>query len=249
MVENKNSYTYKRYLKNKTILRISGLILSVFVLWILYYSLTSIPKILKTPSPLFGLAIFLLLVVIAMKLVKKWDIEIWRDKKWNYNTWGKGAGAELSVAKALGQLPPEYKIIDDFNTGHGNIDFIVISPKGIFTIEVKAKEGRVSYINEQLSVNGLSLEKDYITQTIAEKLWLTNFLKQQFNQEYPVTGLLEFVKGKVDLTSIHGEIHGIWIGGYKFHDYLFKRSANFLSSNEIENIYSFLSAEKAKNLL
>ena len=84
-----------------------------------------------------SLAIIIIIFYIALKYFQKWDKELDQEKRTNYHTWGLGAGAELSILKALETLPPEYKTIPDFNTKHGNIDFIIIGHKGIFTIEVK----------------------------------------------------------------------------------------------------------------
>ena len=141
---------------------------------------------------------------------------------------------------------PEYKNVDHFNTGHGDIDNIVIGPKGIFIIEVKSSKGTVSYINKQLLINGKPPEKDYIRQTVAEKLKLIEILKLQFNKQYTVTGLLEFPFGKIDKNTIHGKLydHDIWIGQNTFYKYLIEKSNEYLSHQEIENIYSFLNSVK-----
>lgn len=244
MADNKDSYTYKRYISNKKWLYLIKIFYVVYVFIVLlgYLIYSQTTKVnLFTPA---GIIIIPFVMLISLKYVKKSEREINKILKFNYRTWGKGAGAELSIANALEALPQDYKIISDFNTGRGNIDFIVVGPKGIFTIECKANEGQINLINGQIYCNGKVVERDYIRQTIAEKLWLTEKLKLNFNHFYTVTGLLEFPKGKINTGNIHGEIQGIWIGGYKFHEYLINKSNNNLSNEEIEKIYTYLSTEK-----
>lgn len=168
-----------------------------------------------------------------------------KDKRSNYNTWGKGAGAELLEEKMLESLPQGYRFIKDFNTGHGNIDFIVIGPSGIFTIEVKSEKGLVSISNDQLFINGVISTKNYLKQTFAEKSWLSDYLYGNLGKSYNVTGLLEFPNGKIDIQTIHGKINDIWIGGRGFHRYVISKSRQYLISEEIESIYRALEFYKS----
>lgn len=245
MADNSNSYTYKRYLKNKSTLNKAKIVILIGTIVLgIYFFITMQNKAITGIS----LAIIILIFYIALKYFQKWDKELDQEKGKNYHTWGQGAGAELSVLTALETLPPEYKTIPDFNTKHGNIDFIIIGPKGIFTIEVKASKGIISLQNNQVLINGKAPEEDYIKQTIAEKVWLINALSQKFQKQYLVTSLLEFTKGNIDKASIHGPIHGVWIGGYKFHNYLIDKSINSLTPEEINTIYTFLLNENIANV-
>jgi hypothetical protein len=243
MSDNKNSFTYKEYVRRKHIFKFIGLTLGIFTLWLIYSYLKMIQA---TSYTLPGIIVASIIALIVFKFIKYWDKQNKRDLRWNYHTWGKGAGAELTTQKSLDQLPSDCKTIADFNTGHGNIDFIVIGSKGIMTIEVKSNNGIVSYVNNQLLINGRPTIKDYITQTVAEKLKLIEILKQQFNKFYPVTGLLEFPYGRIDRNSIHGKLpdHDIWIGQQSFHKYLIENSMSYLSQEEIERIYAFLMSSK-----
>ncbi len=246
MADNKDSYTYKRYIKNRNIFSFIKWLLLVYVLWSIYFVSTSIKNGSFNSIQILVLSLALLVV---FKVVNKWLYQNKRDMKWNYNTWGRGAGAELSILNALEKLPG-YKVIPDFNTGRGNIDCIAIGPKGIFAIEIKSNNGFVSYVNNELLINGKLPEKNYITQTVAEKLKLSDILKRQFGKEYSVTGLLEFPYGRIDKNSIRGKLldHNIWIGQQSFHKYLIENSRDYLSQEEIEKIYSFLDSSKSINV-
>lgn len=165
------------------------------------------------------------------------------DRYKNYNTWGKGAGAELGTGRDLEKLGSGYKIIPDFSNGKGNIDFIVVCSKGIFTIEVKAEKGVISY-NDGFYIDGKKREDININQAQAESLELKKLLYSNFNKTYEVQGIFEFRNAKIDESSIHGKIDYIWIGGRGFYNYVIERSVVYLTKEEIQNIYNFLTKLK-----
>jgi len=56
----------------------------------------------------------------------------------------RGASAEEHVGWLLDALPaPQWRVVHDAATGHGNIDHVVIGPPGVFTIETKSHPGQV----------------------------------------------------------------------------------------------------------
>jgi len=59
-------------------------------------------------------------------------------------------------------------IINDFNTGRGNIDHILVGPKGVFTLEVKSHRGTVTFENGTLLRDGIEFKKDFLKQAWAE---------------------------------------------------------------------------------
>lgn len=247
MTNNQDSYTIKNYKRNKKIFLIIKVIL-IFGYILIFseyiYLLLRVSTLLRGLPLLFGLIISAIIGIICFRILYSEEAKYKRDVKWNDNTWGKGSRAETSVSDALTLLPPGYKTIPDFYTGKGDIDFIIIGPKGIFIIECKSEKGEIELLNEQIYCNGKVTFKNYINQTLAEKLWLTEKLSKHFNHNYIVTGILEFPEGKINTETIHSEIQGIWIGGYRFHEYLIKKSTYLLSEAEIEKIYMFLTSEK-----
>lgn len=232
MYNNKDSYTFKNYSWRKVYLKNEKLFIGCFyVLFFVWYLKILIDFKFRLPEFIFYTVIF----YCSAMVIKKLFYENFLLKQKNYNTWGKGAGAELVVGNNLSALGPDYKIISDFQNGHGNIDFIVIEPKGVFTIEVKANKGNISCQNYWIYENGQRVKYDMIKQTEAEAFWLTNFLKNKgFN--LPVTGILEFPYGHIETNSIHGQIDGIWVGGMNFHSYVINKSQNQLSQDQINEI-------------
>jgi len=238
----KDTYTQKEFKRNKLILLIIKGIIGVTYLWITY---AFVLMIQQTSFSIIGIIIASVVCFIAFRVIQSLEKQNRKDMKRNNNSWGKGSEAESIVGKSLSELTDEYKVIEDLNTGHGNIDFIVIGPTGILTIEVKATKGNIRYSNEQLCINGAPLERDYLRQAEAERYWVYKELNQHFNRQYNVVGLLEFPNGYIDKSTIKGPVRdNLWIGEGSFHHYLIKNSRNYLSQEEINNIYEFLSSKK-----
>jgi len=201
---------------------------------------------LRTSFSLIGVLIASVIWFKTFKATESLEKQNKSDFRGNDNTWGKGLEAEETVGKSLKKLSQEFKVIDDFNTGHRNIDFIIVGPTGIFTIEVKATKGFIGYKNGRVLINN-STNDFFLIQTEAERFWLTQRLKQHFNKDYLVIGLLEFPNSVVDKTTINGPVKAnIWIGERNFHKYLIENSRNYLTAEEITSIFSFLSSEKKK---
>ncbi len=78
--------------------------------------------------------------------------------------WKQEAVSEESVGDLLESLPNKYSVIYDFVTKNGTIDYIVVGPKGILTIETKNYQGVVTNHGEMLLQDGHPFEKDCIKQ-------------------------------------------------------------------------------------
>lgn len=170
-----------------------------------------------------------------------------KDIRRNRQTWGVGSAAESTVEKSLSNLPTEFTVIGDYYTGHGNIDFIVVGPTGVFVIEVKASKGLVSFQQGRLLLNDKLPEKDYLAQTEAEQRWLAQLLFEGLNKRYPVIGILEFPYARIDRSSIRGPVgHNIWVGEGDFHAYLVKNTKSYLDGSEIRDIVRLLTRSENK---
>jgi len=82
--------------------------------------------------------------------------------------WKQEAVSEESVGDLLESLPNNYSVINDFVTKKGTIDYIVVGPKGILTIETKNHQGVVTNHGEMLLQDGHPFEKDFIKQAWAQ---------------------------------------------------------------------------------
>ena len=93
--------------------------------------------------------------------------------------WKEGAVAEEGVRGVLETLPKNYFVIDDFVTKKGTIDYIVVGPKGILTIETNRQKGVVTNNGEMLLSDGYPLEKDLIKQAWAQSYFVRDLLAEK----------------------------------------------------------------------
>jgi len=237
MVNNKNSFTYKKYRRNIKGFFIKNIIFIV-LFFILLYIVLKIFSILLNPR--IFTSIFLISLFIFILFDRLLNKKLTNLLKKNYLTWGKGAGAELVVKRSLDSLGVEFKIIDDIQSGKGNIDIVCVGPTGVFVVEVKAHSGFVSWNNELL-LNGRHPEKDFIKQVHGEIHYVKDLLKKMLGKDYDVQGILEFTNAKRDNQTIRGQRKGIWIGVRGFAKWVvLRKGKEQLPSEEIKKIYNIL---------
>jgi len=91
----------------------------------------------------------------------------------------RGARAEENVDEVLRTLEGEYDVFHDVDTGHGDIDHVVLSKEhGVFVIETKSHVGEVTVRNGVLLVDGEPPEKDFIAQTLRNTMWLKQRIRE-----------------------------------------------------------------------
>ena len=242
---NKNTYTYQTYLRNKNIFKT----IQIFLSFVYFAYLLLFAYLLRTRSQdTYSILFISLLFFIIMKILGHMHRQNTNDQHKNYLTWGRGAGAELYLLQELRRQYPEYKVVPDYDTGYGNIDYIVIGEKGVFVIEVKSHKGTISY-QDGIYINGKKDERGYIEQTQRNRVAVEKLLKFALDETVFVTGILEFVYGRVDTKTIHGPVQQIWIGGKGFYRYVIAKSTDRLTPKEIGTIYGVLNnTQKRKHM-
>jgi hypothetical protein len=75
---------------------------------------------------------------------------------------------EESVGGLLETLPKNYFVMNDFATKKGVIDYIVVGPKGVLTIETRSHKGVVTQSGEKLLRDGDPFDEDLIKQAWAK---------------------------------------------------------------------------------
>lgn len=238
MIDNKESFTYKKYLKNKRLFKFFWLFLVVDTI-IFFYVLINLSYNSYHKYLLATLMIIMLSTIIFYFERKKAERELRYARKHNYLTWGKGAGGELIVKKSLMTLSNEYKMFSDFHPGKWNIDYICIGPTGIFAIEVKAHKGTISYINNKLKRNNQELNGDYLGQAKKGSVFLNQLIKEKLNKNYFVVPVLVFPNARID-NSINHKIENVWVGGRGFERWVIQNCKNTLSIKETEVICNIL---------
>jgi len=86
----------------------------------------------------------------------------------------RGARAEELVGEALEHLAGQYAVFHNVDTGHGDIDHVVLTRNhGVFVLETKSHFGEVAVRNGELLIDGQATEKDFIAQALRNTMWLT----------------------------------------------------------------------------
>ena len=93
--------------------------------------------------------------------------------------WKQGAVAEESVGGLLETLPNNYSVINDFVTKKGTIDYIVVGPKGILTVETRIHKGVVTNDGEKLFRDGDPFEEDLIKQAWAKSYCVRDLIAEK----------------------------------------------------------------------
>jgi hypothetical protein len=93
--------------------------------------------------------------------------------------WNQGAASEESVGGLLEALPRDYAVVNGFVTKKGPIDYIVVGPKGILTIETKSHKGVVTNDGERLLRDGDPFEEDLIKQAWAKSYCVRELLAEK----------------------------------------------------------------------
>ncbi len=124
----------------------------------------------------------------------------------------RGAVAEEAVGSLLGELPAGNFVVNDFVSRKGNIDHIVISPKGILTVETKSHKGVVTCEGEMLKRDGKPFEKDFIKQAWAEAYSIRDLLTDKGVCNLRPQPMIVFTEADV---QVKGKVRGVQIIGIK----------------------------------
>ena len=155
----------------------------------------------------------------------------------------RGAVAEEEVGNLLGELPAGYFVVNDFVLRRGNIDHIVISTKGILTIETKSHRGVVSCEGETLKRDGKPFEKDFIKQGWREALSLRDLLTSHGISAPKPQPVLLFANADV---QVRRQVRGVEIISRWYLPLYLERLQNRMSTKEAEKIYDLLKLSQSQ---
>lgn len=212
--------------------RITTALVVLLVVWLalfLYGSNLKRIMALGLPATLLIGGIF----VFALKqLEKKGNVAIDHAKRA-----GRGAVAEEKTGALLDGLPEGHFIIHDFDTGRGNIDHILVGPKGIFTLEVKSHRGEVTFDGTILRRDGLPFEKDFLKQAWAECFAVRGILARWDIKEPSAEPVILFTNAFV---KDRGNAKGVEVMNLKFLPIFLGRLPDRLTIGESGRIFNRL---------
>ena len=110
------------------------------------------------------------------------------------NNYYHGRKGEYAIFYELKKLSDDYLVFQDIKipNGKGNIDFVVLGPTGIFTIEAKSHRGRITFNGKDLLINNNQFEKNVLEQAMLQSLDLHHFILGKSNEDYFINSILVF---------------------------------------------------------
>ena len=88
----------------------------------------------------------------------------------------KGARGEEKVSGILERLPDSYHVFNDFTVGRNHIDHVVAGPGGVFAIETKFWNGKVTVEDGHVLLDGQLPDRSPLNQAIREATLVRNAL-------------------------------------------------------------------------
>ena len=88
----------------------------------------------------------------------------------------KGARGEEKVSEILKSLPDAYHVFNDFTVGRNHVDHVVAGPGGVFAIETKFWNGKVTVEDGHVLVDGQLPDRSPLNQAIHEATLVRNAL-------------------------------------------------------------------------
>lgn len=155
----------------------------------------------------------------------------------------RGAVAEEVVGNLLGELPAGFYVVNDFVSKRGTIDHIVISTKGILTVETKSHKGVVSCEGEMLKRDGQLFEKDFIKQAWAEAYSIRDLLTSHGISAPNPQPVLLFANADV---QVRNQVRGVDIVSRRDFPLYLKRIPKRLSASEAEKIFIILGLSQSQ---
>ena len=88
----------------------------------------------------------------------------------------KGARGEEKVSGILERLPDGYHVFNDFTVGRNHVDHVVAGPGGVFAIETKFWNGKVTVEDGHILLNGQLPDRSPLNQAVREATLVRNTL-------------------------------------------------------------------------
>ncbi len=150
---------------------------------------------------------WLVLLLILKALFDSLVISLTKQKR--------GEEGEQDIKNILKKLPKSYIFLQNINLARrGNIDFVLVGPTGIRTIEVKSHAGIITFDGTELKRNGKSFEgKDFLKQAWSEKCLVRDLLWQKLGRNFDVQPIVVFSSQDAEIKLESNPINGVYVMG------------------------------------
>ena len=151
--------------------RVRGTVLS---LWPLFLSFVLLGAFLS--ALILGAAVMVFGTLFVASLIAV--VAYWRKGLRRVESFFRGARGEERVANVLAALPEGWHVFHDYVAGREHVDHVVVGPAGVFSMETKSWQGRVTTEDGHVLVNGALPSRDPIAQAQREADQVSAALKK-----------------------------------------------------------------------
>ncbi|RJO60951.1 NERD domain-containing protein [candidate division WS5 bacterium] len=216
-------------------------LVALFILIVMYAGIYFYTKSVKMIAT-FGLPVSLVVFVGIIYWVKAMGarVDSYADRALQAR---RGAVAEEDVGNLLGDFPAGYFVVHDFVSKRGNIDHIVISTKGILTVETKSHRGVVTCEGEMLKRDGKPFEKDFIKQAWAQAFYIRDLLARHGISGPKPQPVILFANADVQVRQ---QVRGVEIISRRYLPAYLERLQNRTSAKDAEMITEILKLSQSQ---
>lgn len=185
------------------------------------------------PTPYLYLFVIITVSVFSFIKLRKLLLEAR-----NYNL---GRQGELTVGLELELLMLPYKVIlHDIASSKGNIDHLLITSSGMYTIETKTwrklPTSKITSTGTNFFVDGKKID-DFLKQPLAEAAFIKNLLKTKLERDIYIQPTLLFPGWFIEQSAIdHAKKEGVWLLNPKMLELNIKNEPVTLTEKEISEI-------------
>ena len=191
----------------------------------------------RTVQPLTGV-LFSVVLLLVLWLVGTWTFRRVDELEKERGKWRQGARGEEVVGVILSRLPDGYRVINDFPTGFGNLDHIVVGPTGVFVLETKSWRGVIGAGEDgELTQNGKASTSAHVSAFIRRMMGVREkVLVLASGRETFFQGVMVFTRAWVEAPfGTTRQIH--CVRDDKLFDYLTdEKSVRSMPESEVEVI-------------
>lgn len=189
-----------------------------YILWailVVVSPLIVIYILIKTSSPAVVVGAALVLLIFVIKWLQPL-VYYFQNKAHQFS---KGLNGEKDIKKELSDLPDTYSAFHGVIIGKdkGDIDFVLVGPKGVLVLEVKSIGGNIGYNGQELTINErIMTGKNYLNQTFGEARAVGQFLRRHLGVDVYVKPVLLFSNPYATAPFGDQSVDGVYVAQKDF---------------------------------
>lgn len=217
------------YLSKSTLIAFGGLA-------IVYVLVQALPLY---PNKIIGLLVTTVFIVALAIPVYK----LYKEDDITSENYYRGRKGESIILEELKKLPDEFRVFCDVKIQRPyNIDFLVVGPTGIFSVEVKSHSGKIGYAQGKVTINdSVPKEKDFLRQAKGEARSIANYLKEKMNGDNWVFPVLVFSNKNTTMSFGLKPVDDVFVVGRGFLLSLLQLGERRISEKDLSELDLVLS--------